>query len=57
MAYRKSAYDEVGGYEGIAFSITEDMKLMASIHDLKKYKVIYPQDRDAPDGFETACNS
>jgi 1,2-diacylglycerol 3-beta-glucosyltransferase len=47
MAYRKSAYDEVGGYENIAFSITEDMKLMNSIHELKKYKVVYPLDKDA----------
>jgi cellulose synthase/poly-beta-1,6-N-acetylglucosamine synthase-like glycosyltransferase len=47
MAYRKSAYEEVGGYESISFSITEDMKLMNSINELQKYKVIYPFDKDA----------
>jgi len=47
MAYRKSAYDDAGGYENIPFSITEDMKLMTTIHEMKKYKVIYPLDKDA----------
>jgi len=47
MAYRKSVYDEVGGYENIPFSITEDMKLMMEIHDLKKYEIVYPLDKDA----------
>lgn len=46
MAYRKSAYEEVGGYENIPFSITEDMKLMMTIHALNKYKIIYPLDKD-----------
>lgn len=47
MAYRKSAYDEVGGYENISFSITEDMKLMQTIHDLNKYEIVYPLEKDA----------
>jgi cellulose synthase/poly-beta-1,6-N-acetylglucosamine synthase-like glycosyltransferase len=47
MAYRKEAYEELGGYENIPFSITEDMKLMMTLHEKKKYKIIYPLDKDA----------
>lgn len=46
MSYRRSAYDEVGGYAGIPFSVTEDFKLLMSIYTLKKYKLIYPMDED-----------
>lgn len=42
MSYRKSAYDEVGGYEKLKFSVTEDFNLLMAINDLKKYKIIYP---------------
>ncbi|MFZ1292382.1 MAG: glycosyltransferase [Melioribacteraceae bacterium] len=44
MSYRKSAYLEVGGYEKIKFSVTEDFQLLMAIHDFKKYKIIYPLD-------------
>ncbi|MBU0560030.1 MAG: glycosyltransferase [Bacteroidetes bacterium] len=44
MSYRKDVYDEVGGYEAIPFSVTEDFKMLMAIHDLKKYKIIYPID-------------
>lgn len=44
MSYRRSAYDAVGGYEGLQFSVTEDFKLLMAIHDLKEYKIIYPLD-------------
>ncbi len=47
MSYKKSVYQEVGGYEGIPFSITEDFNLLRSIHDLKKYKCIYPVEKDS----------
>lgn len=47
MSYRKSVYQEVGGYEGIPFSITEDFTLLKSIHNLKKYKCIYPVEKDS----------
>ena len=47
MAYRKSVYNEVGGYEGLTFSVTEDSRLLTAIHDLKKYKIIYPLDEEA----------
>ncbi|PKL87820.1 MAG: glycosyl transferase [Ignavibacteriae bacterium HGW-Ignavibacteriae-2] len=42
MSYRRSVYEEVGGYEAIPFSVTEDFKLLMTIHSLKKYKIIYP---------------
>jgi cellulose synthase/poly-beta-1,6-N-acetylglucosamine synthase-like glycosyltransferase len=45
MSYRKSAYDEVGGYEGLGFSVTEDYRLLMAINNLKKYKTIYPVDK------------
>jgi cellulose synthase/poly-beta-1,6-N-acetylglucosamine synthase-like glycosyltransferase len=47
MSYRKSVYNEVGGYENIPFSVTEDFKLLMTIFALKKYKIIYPLDPDA----------
>ena len=42
MSYRKKAYFEVGGYENLPFSVTEDFNLLHAIHKLKKYKIIYP---------------
>ncbi|MBN1301392.1 MAG: glycosyltransferase [Melioribacteraceae bacterium] len=47
MSYRRSVYEEVGGYEAIPFSVTEDFKLLMTMHKLKKYKIIYPLDKDA----------
>jgi cellulose synthase/poly-beta-1,6-N-acetylglucosamine synthase-like glycosyltransferase len=47
MSFRKAAYDEVGGYESLPFSVTEDFILMNAIYNLKKYKVIFPLDTDA----------
>ena len=47
MSYRKSVYNEIGGYEGLPFSVTEDFNLLMAIHDLKKYKIIYPLDQNA----------
>lgn len=44
MSYRKSVYQEIGGYESLPFSVTEDFNLLMKIHSLKKYKIIYPLD-------------
>jgi cellulose synthase/poly-beta-1,6-N-acetylglucosamine synthase-like glycosyltransferase len=44
MSYRKSVYEEVGGYEKLPFSVTEDFRLLMAIHALKEYKIIYPLD-------------
>lgn len=46
MAYSRKAYDETGGYESMPFSVTEDSQLLAAISKLKKYKIIYPLDKD-----------
>ena len=44
MSYRRSVYDEVGGYESMPFSVTEDFTLLMTIHALRKYKIIYSVD-------------
>jgi cellulose synthase/poly-beta-1,6-N-acetylglucosamine synthase-like glycosyltransferase len=46
MSYRKAAYDEVGGYEKLPHSVTEDFTLMNAIYNLKKYRVIFPVDEN-----------
>jgi cellulose synthase/poly-beta-1,6-N-acetylglucosamine synthase-like glycosyltransferase len=46
MSYRKVAYNEVGGYENLPFSVTEDFNLMMAIYRLKKFKIIFPVDKD-----------
>jgi cellulose synthase/poly-beta-1,6-N-acetylglucosamine synthase-like glycosyltransferase len=51
MSYRKSVYDEVGGYERIPFTVTEDFQLLMAMHNLKRYKIIYPLD---PEGIVTS---
>lgn len=47
MSFRKKAYEETGGFEDLPFSVTEDFLLLNSIQKLKKYKVIYPPDRNS----------
>ena len=47
MSYRKKAYNEVGGYENLPFSVTEDFNLLKAINKLKKYKIIYPLNKEA----------
>lgn len=42
MSYRKEAYDKVGGYEGIKFSVTEDFMLLQKIHKEGKYNTKFP---------------
>ena len=46
MSYRKSAYNETGGYANIAFSVTEDFQLLMAINKLKNGKIIYPADKE-----------
>lgn len=46
MSYRKSAYDEVGGYENIKFSVTEDFMLLHTIVNKTKWKSKYPANYD-----------
>lgn len=47
MSYRKNAYDEVGGYENLPFSVTEDFNLLNAVWKLRKYRIIAPLDKDA----------
>jgi 1,2-diacylglycerol 3-beta-glucosyltransferase len=41
MSFRRAAYDEVGGYEGIGFSVTEDFALFKAISETSKWKFRY----------------
>ncbi len=45
MSFTRKAYDEIGGYASIPFSVTEDLALIKKIKALKKYKIIYPMDK------------
>ncbi|RKY96776.1 MAG: glycosyl transferase [Ignavibacteriae bacterium] len=47
MSFRKKAYDEIGGYEALPFSVTEDFTLLRAIYKLKKYKILFPLKKDA----------
>ena len=44
MSYRRKAYEEVGGYEKVKFSVTEDFMLLKTIRDNPKWKVKFPVD-------------
>lgn len=44
LSVRKSVYQEIGGYENIAFSVTEDLALLRTIKKSGKYKIKYPID-------------
>ncbi len=44
LVFRKAAYDDVGGYREIKFSVTEDYALFKSIVESRKWKFVYPMD-------------
>ena len=44
LSFRKEAYDRVGGYRKLKFSVTEDYTLVQAIIGLKKYEYLYPID-------------
>ncbi len=44
LTFTKKVYNDIGGYEKINFSVTEDLALMRRIDSDKSYKVIYPID-------------
>lgn len=44
FAFRRAAYDAVGGYENLGFSIIEDFALMRAIHERTNWEVIFPLD-------------
>ena len=42
FAFRRTAYDETGGFSKIRFSLTEDMVLMQAISKLGRWQIKYP---------------
>ena len=44
MSFRRKAYDEVDGYRGVGFSVTEDFALFKAISYRTKWEVRYPVD-------------
>jgi cellulose synthase/poly-beta-1,6-N-acetylglucosamine synthase-like glycosyltransferase len=44
LSFRKSAYQDVGGYRKIPFSVTEDFMLFQSIVKTNKWDYLYPVD-------------
>ncbi|PID58693.1 MAG: glycosyl transferase [Ignavibacteriae bacterium] len=47
MSYRKSAYDKIGGYKKIPFSVTEDFEVLMAMNKLKDKKILFPADADS----------
>jgi 1,2-diacylglycerol 3-beta-glucosyltransferase len=44
LSFRRSAYDQVGGYKKLKFSVTEDYTVVQAIVSSNKWKYIYPID-------------
>src|SRR5690606_30966589 len=44
MALRRAAYDAVGGYPALPFSVTEDYMLFKSIYEQTDWRLRYPAD-------------
>ena len=44
FAFRRAAYDAVGGYEKIGFSIIEDFALLRAINERTNWRIIFPVD-------------
>ena len=44
LSFRKSAYEEVGGYRKLKFSVTEDYTIVQAIVKTKRWKYRYPID-------------
>jgi cellulose synthase/poly-beta-1,6-N-acetylglucosamine synthase-like glycosyltransferase len=44
LSFRRSAYDLVGGYRKLKFSVTEDYTVVQAIVGSKKWKYLYPID-------------
>ena len=45
FAFRGEAYDQVGGYRAVSFSVTEDYALFRAMHDRGR-RVVYPCTKD-----------
>lgn len=46
MSFRKKAYEDVGGYEKIKYSVTEDFMLLKTIRNSTKWKTKFPLNRN-----------
>jgi cellulose synthase/poly-beta-1,6-N-acetylglucosamine synthase-like glycosyltransferase len=46
LSFRKEAYEQVGGYRKLKFSVTEDYTLVQAILKTKKWEFLYPIDPD-----------
>jgi 1,2-diacylglycerol 3-beta-glucosyltransferase len=44
LSFRKSVYNQVGGYRKLKFSVTEDYTVVQAIVGLNKWKYLYPID-------------
>ena len=44
FAFRRQAYDDVNGYEGVGFSLTEDFALLQAIDQQTKWQTVFPID-------------
>ncbi len=44
LSFRRKAYDDVGGYRKIKFSVTEDYSLFQAIVQTGKWEYLYPMD-------------
>ena len=42
FAFRRKAYEDVGGFQKLGFSLTEDMALLQAIHKTNNWKIVYP---------------
>ena len=46
FGFRKSIYDQIGGFRNLGFSLTEDMALLNAIAGIKTYQIVYPLNRE-----------
>ena len=56
FSFRRKAYDEVGGYRGIQFSVTEDFALFKAITRSGKWGYRYPLEKETL-VFSNACST
>lgn len=56
MSYRSKAYNLIGGYEKLKFSVTEDFALMHKIFDTTEYNLVYINDYNAVNYSEPCKN-
>lgn len=45
LSIRRDVYNQIGGYPGIPFSVTEDLTLLQTVHK-SGWKIMYPCDHD-----------